>query len=474
MGQASKGRGGFEPATPPTPARHPVPLPAALSAGARRPSRDVDEPAVEPPAAAVVVATSGGTRTAHPRALRRVGGVTLLERAVRVLRAAGVERVVVVVGQRGEEVTTAIRELRLPVEVVHDPQWADGTAGSVLAGLAVVDDERCLVVMGDHVFDPDDVRRLRYAPGRTVLAVDRDTRRQVGGLGGLPPARVRIGADGQVRALGRDLAENDAVSAGLTVVHLGDLREALAGRADVSTWVEARQAMIESGCELRTSDVGGFWADVQARDDVRALERAMWRRYGPKPTDGIVNRLFTRRISGPLTRLLLRTGMTPDLATVLAFTVTLAAAALVATGNRWLLLAGGLGIVLGFALDGVDGELARVSGRASRRGAVLDTLLDRYADLAVVLALVLAAGGSRSAWEWGFAAGAGCLLVSYIHAVGRDTDVRLLFRREFRLLIFAVAAIAGVPLWGVAAVALAANVDVVRGVVLLLRAMRTG
>jgi CDP-L-myo-inositol myo-inositolphosphotransferase len=102
----------------------------------------------------------------------------------------------------------------------------------------------------------------------------------------------------------------------------------------------------------------------------------------------------------------------------------------------------------------------------------LDTLLDRYADLAVVLALVLATGTTPTAWAWGFAAAVGCLLVSYVHAVGRDTDVRLLFRREFRLLIFAVSAIAGVPLWGLIAVAVAANLDAIRGVVLLLRALR--
>jgi CDP-L-myo-inositol myo-inositolphosphotransferase len=198
----------------------------------------------------------------------------------------------------------------------------------------------------------------------------------------------------------------------------------------------------------------------------------MWRRYGPKPTDGIIARTVNRRISGPLTRQLLRTGLTPDIATVLAFVVTLLAAGLIGVGEQWAMIAGGLGVVLGSALDGVDGELARVSGRASRRGATLDTLLDRYADLAVVLGLVIGAGASRSTWIWGFAAACGCLLVPYVHAIGRDTDVRLLFRREFRLLIFALAAVIGQPVWGLVAVAAAANLDVVRGVVLLLRAMR--
>ena len=224
---------------------------------------------------------------------------------------------------------------------------------------------------------------------------------------------------------------------------------------------------------MTTCDFDGLWAAVDTPEAVRALERVMWRRYGPKPTDGIIGRTVNRRISGPMTRQLLRTGITPDMATVLAFVATLVAAGLIAIGDRWATIAGGLGVVLGSALDGVDGELARVSGRASRRGATLDTLLDRYADLAVVLGLVVGAGATRPAWAWGFAAASGCLLVSYVHAIGRDTDVRLLFRREFRLLIFALAAIIGQPMWGLAAVAVAANLDVVRGVVLLLRAIRS-
>lgn len=387
------------------------------------------------------------------------------------LGAAGVERIIVVVGYHAEDVVAAVHDRKLPVELVMNPDWERGTATSVLAGLREAHEQRCLVVMGDHVFEVDDVRRLLAAPGRTVIAVDRDLRRQVGGLGGMRPTQLRLERDGRVTELGVDLLDHDAVDAGLTVVETADVLAAAESRP-ARTWFELRQHMLGRGCTLRSCELDGLWADVDTPEAVRALERAMWRRYGPKPTDGVIARVVNRRISGPLTRLLLRTGMRPDVATALAFAATLMAAGLLATGNRWLMLAGGFGVVLGSALDGVDGELARVSGRATRRGATLDTLLDRYADLAVVLGLVLGAGGTRTDWMWGFAAGVGCLLVSYVHAVGRDTDVRLLFRREFRLLIFAVSAIVGLPLWGLAAVAVAANLDVVRGVVLLLRAMR--
>jgi len=425
----------------------------------------------EPVTTALVIAAEPAhrVRAPQPTLLRRVGGIALLDRAVRVLREAGVRRVVVVVGYRSEDVTAAVKDRQLPVEVVVNDDWEQGTSTSVVAGLRLVEDTRCLVVMGDHVFEADDVARLMAAPGRNVLAVDRDLRRQVGGLGGVPPTRVRTTTDGRILELAVDLEDYDAVDAGLSAIQVADVLSA-AQTGAAASWVALRQTILRDGGAVTTCDFEGLWAAVDTPEGVRELERVMWRRYGPKPTDGIIARVVNRRISGPMTRQLLRTGLTPDLATVLAFVATLAAAGLVATGNRWAMTAGGVGVLLGSALDGVDGELARVSGRASRRGATLDTLLDRYADLAVVLGLVLGAGASQASWAWGFAAACGSLLVSYVHAIGRDTDVRLLFRREFRLLVFAVAAIIGQPLGGLAAVAVAANLDVMRGVILLLRA----
>ncbi|MGW1346908.1 NTP transferase domain-containing protein [Kribbella sp. NPDC002412] len=420
---------------------------------------------------ALVLAAGRGSRmrSDQPKALRRVGGTSLLERSVRVLRRAGIERVVVVLGYRADDVIAAIKVRDLPVEVVVNHDWESGSASSVLTGLSVIGDRRCLVVLGDHVFEADDVRRLIETPAGNVAAVDRSGQPAIA-PSGTRPNRVRLRDDGSVVGLGPDLDEYDAVDAGMAVIDVQDVL--LVNYRPRESWLELRQQLLAHGCEMQSRDVQGLWADVDTPETIRPLERSMWRRYGPKPTDGVVARVLNRRISGPLTRLLLHTRLAPDVATALAFAVTLAAAALVATGDTLLMIIGGLGVVLGSALDGVDGELARIGAKASRHGATLDTLLDRYADLAVVLALVLATGATLTAWAWGFAAAVGCLLISYVHAVGRDTDVRLLFRREFRLLIFAISAIAGFPLWGLIAVAVAANADAVRGVVLLLRALR--
>ena len=320
----------------------------------------------QPRATSAVVATAESkhrSRSLQPTVLRRVGGVTLLDRTVKVLCEAGVTRIVVVAGYRSEDVAATIHSHGLPVELVVNPNWHQGTSTSVLAGLQQVDEDRCLVVMGDHVFEADDVRRLMAAPGRNVLAVDRDPQRQVGGLGGVPPARVRTTADGRLLELAADVKEYTAVDAGLSSVHVADVLAATAD-APAMPWAAVWRRMLDYGFEMTTCDFTGLWAAVDTPEGVRALERVMWHRYGPKPTDQIIARTVNRRISGPLTRQLLRTGLSPHVATLLAFATTLLASGLIAVGDRWAMAAGGLGVLLGSALDGVDGELARVSGRA--------------------------------------------------------------------------------------------------------------
>src|SRR3954451_22729464 len=231
-----------------------------------------------PPATSAVVVTAESkhrSRSLQPTVLRRVGGVTLLDRTVKVLREAGVTRVVVVAGYRSEDVAATIHSHGLPVELVVNPHWQQGTSTSVLAGLQQVDADRCLVVMGDHVFEADDVRRLMAAPGRNVLAVDPDPQRQVGGLGGVPPVRVRPAADGRLLELAADLKEYAAVDAGLSSVQVAEVLAATAD-APAMPWAAVRRRMLDHGFEMTTCDFTGLWAAIDTPDGVRALERVMW------------------------------------------------------------------------------------------------------------------------------------------------------------------------------------------------------
>ena len=105
---------------------------------------------------------------------------------------------------------------------------------------------------------------------------------------------------------------------------------------------------------------------------------------------GPVEVLFNRRLSTLLTRLLVRTPLTPNQVTVLSFLVLLPGAYLLSTGERIALIGAGFLIQLSFTLDCCDGELARLRGLSSPFGAWLDGLLDRIAELVLCLALGVA------------------------------------------------------------------------------------
>jgi CDP-diacylglycerol---glycerol-3-phosphate 3-phosphatidyltransferase len=138
---------------------------------------------------------------------------------------------------------------------------------------------------------------------------------------------------------------------------------------------------------------------------------------------------------GPLARLLVRLGVSPDL-------VTTVGALGVCVGALWLYprgqLAVGTAVVTVFALsDMVDGTMARLSGRSSRWGAFLDSTLDRIADAAIFSGLVLWFAG-RGADGLLVALALTCLvvgaLVSYAKAraegLGLTADVGIAERSE--------------------------------------------
>ncbi|NYJ07702.1 CDP-alcohol phosphatidyltransferase family protein [Petropleomorpha daqingensis] len=104
-------------------------------------------------------------------------------------------------------------------------------------------------------------------------------------------------------------------------------------------------------------------------------------------------------------------GVPPLLATALGLLVAAGAAVLAVPGGGWLVAAGVLVGVSGL-LDSLDGALAIAGGRASRRGFVLDSAVDRLTEAAYATALWLA-----GAPGWLAAAfGALCWLPDYLRA----------------------------------------------------------
>ena len=86
----------------------------------------------------------------------------------------------------------------------------------------------------------------------------------------------------------------------------------------------------------------------------------------------------------PGARLFQAVGLTPNAITLLGFAVCVVSACLVASG--WLLW-GGVAFLVGSILDLMDGALARLTGRETPFGALLDSVFDRLGEAALFVGL---------------------------------------------------------------------------------------
>lgn len=105
--------------------------------------------------AGLLLAAGAGTRLGRPKALVEIGGMTLAERGVALLRDGGTDPVVVVTGAA---------PVSLPgIIVAHNPEWQTGMGSSLREGLQTLPADRDAVVIAlvdQPLITPAAVRRL--------------------------------------------------------------------------------------------------------------------------------------------------------------------------------------------------------------------------------------------------------------------------------------------------------------------------
>jgi choline kinase/phosphatidylglycerophosphate synthase len=423
---------------------------------------------------AVILAAGRGTRLrAGCKPLAVVGGVTLLERALATARAAGIRRFVVVVGSLDGPVACFCRRYCPDVELVWAPDHARGNGATVVAGLAHVGG-RCLVMMVDHLQEPATLERVLAADGELVFAVD-------SGAAYVDPEDATLvrRERGAVVAIDKRLSSFDAIEAGLVACSAEPLVELAATLHGDLEFNRLKGAWLDAGRRINTVDIdGAFWVDIDTPRERRRAIGHLVDRDGRKQTDGPVARVLNRPLSTRVSRRLLATQIDPNSLTLVNLALLVLSGVLLALGARSdvLLVAGGVLVQLSSALDGVDGELARVAGRSSERGAVLDAVCDRYGDLAVLTGAAIAAA-TPAAWPWAM----GVLVANWqLSFLRREHEriagtlpashVRWQWSRDVRLLVLAISCVLLHPMWGLETAAVVGNLDALRRLRALLAA----
>ncbi len=414
---------------------------------------------------AVILAAGKGTRlrsarSSVPKPLIHLRGLSIAERSIAQLLTAGVERFVVVLGHDAElvrqEFERVAKRRRCHITFVEAENWERGNGCSTVAAAPWVDDSPFLLTMVDHLLPPEMIREVLAnppAPDEIALAVDRDTEN----VFDLPDLTKVDVSEGCITAIGKDLATWNAGDTGLFYCS-SRLFEGLAraheqGKFSLTDGV--RECVARGG--VRVIDVtGAGWLDV---DTPEAFQEAVQRTDASMEKggeDGFISQHINRPLSRRLSVALSRTSLTPVHITLLSFCIGLLGAVGLATTDPWFWIGGGILIQIASIVDGCDGEIARIKLLQSPQGAWLDTVLDRYSDLAVGLAVTFAASQLLDkVWVWpaGFAATAAFLMASY---VTKEFQIRFqrpypnnlvnkLKRRDLRIFAIAVGAVLGHP-----------------------------
>jgi len=270
--------------------------------------------------------------------------------------------------------------------------------------------------MGDHLFAPELLDKLVLADqtrGMTYLLVDRQTE----AVFELQDA-TKVRLDGsRIIDIGKDVTPFDAVDTGLFLCQptvFEALRRAQSeGEDSLSGGIRklARQGLVE---EIDSAD--HFWLDVDTPAGLRHAHRRLLADSFKASGDGWISRYLNRPVSLRISERLADLPVIPNQITIASALTAAAAAVLFSFGGRRSTVAGGMLSQVASILDGCDGEIARLKHRSSAFGGWFDTILDRYADVAITCGI--ARGFARThprpaTWLGASLAITGFLLASY-------------------------------------------------------------
>lgn len=229
---------------------------------------------------AVIVAAGQGSRlreVASPKPLVQVRGRPLIAHVIDDALAAGVSDFVVVTGYEAAKLECFLAEIAgargVKLRCVHNPAFLSPNGLSVVAAAPFVE-ERFLLLMADHLFDPSIIQDLILGAPRDaelVLAIDRRLDNPLVDLDDV--TRVDVAEDGRIRRIGKALTQYNAFDTGIFLASPGLIR---AVREDVAQGgggsISAGVLRLAARGLAATFDIGDrFWIDI---DDAAALNRA--------------------------------------------------------------------------------------------------------------------------------------------------------------------------------------------------------
>ncbi len=167
------------------------------------------------------------------------------------------------------------------------------------------------------------------------------------------------------------------------------------------------------------------------------------------------------------------TGLTPNFWTCVGLAFAFLSAIVYGLGIEFGLMLGGILLLVSGFFDMVDGQVARVTGKTSKKGSYLDSMFDKTAEVAIFLGILV--GGYAEPYLVLLAISLS-LLVSYARAKSDALNVKLqgvgIGERAERLLVLAIIGMVGFMEYAVLIVVAIAGITLIQRMVVTLKSIK--
>jgi 1L-myo-inositol 1-phosphate cytidylyltransferase len=216
----------------------------------------------------LILAAGNGTRIRSvsaglPKPLVDFRGKPILEHVIRRAHRAGIERFVIVVGYRSDLIRSWFdgRSLGVSVTWVENPDYHKSNGISALKAKDEIHED-FLLLMADHIFEPETARGLLkqpIAPGEVILAVDPNMDR----IFDLDDA-TKVRRDGDhIVDIGKEIAHYDALDTGMFLCSPALFDQLESATKDGNCSLSDGMQQLASERRLRALEIGeAEWQDL--------------------------------------------------------------------------------------------------------------------------------------------------------------------------------------------------------------------
>ena len=405
---------------------------------------------------ALIIAAGQGKRLrpiGDTKPLVTLLGLGLIERVILTAKKSGIKEFCIVTGYHGEKIREQLSDgekYGVRIQYVQNDSWIRGNAISVLKARDHFK-ESFVLLMADHNYDHrilNELLKTKIGKDECILCVDKNP----GDHLNIDDATKVQTVDHRIDSIGKDLSDYNCIDTGIFICNpvIFDVLEQSISKGDEG--LSGGIKILAQQHKMRYMSLGdNFWIDVDDKTDRKNAELLICNKL-KKDTDGPVSKILNRPISLRITKLLLKTGITPNQISVLSTVIGLVGASFFFSGEYFYLILGGILIHIHSIVDGCDGEVARLKLRQTKYGGWLDSVLDRYVDAAIIFGLAYgywSITGDVTIWIIGFFALIGTFLNSYTSdkydSIFKNGDMtkRSKFRmgRDVRLLLIVIGAL---------------------------------